>query len=190
MKNGFVILCMNRQKPTRREKIMREWEKGEIKGVEIKVVGINRDERGWLGEVFRSDEAVRHPQMGYVSVTYPGVSRGPHEHAHQTDLFAFVAGDWVLSLWDNRTFSPTHGRRMDVSIIQPMTAVIPPGVVHAYTNVGRTNGMVLNFPDKLYRGPNKKEPVDEVRHEGNPEYQVCKGRSIPWFLKLRRLIVR
>jgi dTDP-4-dehydrorhamnose 3,5-epimerase len=42
---------------------------------------------------------------------------------------------------------------------------VPPGVVHAYRNVGDDDAFVLNFPDRLYAGKNKAEPVDEIRHE-------------------------
>jgi dTDP-4-dehydrorhamnose 3,5-epimerase len=39
-------------------------------------------------------------------------------------------------------------------------------VVHGYRNLSRqVRGMVLNFPDRLYRGWGKSEEVDEVRHE-------------------------
>jgi dTDP-4-dehydrorhamnose 3,5-epimerase len=43
--------------------------------------------------------------------------------------------------------------------------IVPPGVVHAYKNVGIENGLVFNAPDRLYAGEGKKSPVDEVRHE-------------------------
>ena len=48
---------------------------------------------------------------------------------------------------------------------KPMFLVVPPGVVHAYRNVGANDATVLNFPDRLYAGHDKKEPVDEIRHE-------------------------
>jgi len=40
------------------------------------------DERGWLAEIFRHDKlhAWSRPEMAYVSVTNPGVLRGPNEH--------------------------------------------------------------------------------------------------------------
>jgi dTDP-4-dehydrorhamnose 3,5-epimerase len=44
-------------------------------------------------------------------------------------------------------------------------AIVPPGVVHAYKNVGQTSGWVFNAPNRLYAGPGKREPVDEIRHE-------------------------
>jgi dTDP-4-dehydrorhamnose 3,5-epimerase len=43
--------------------------------------------------------------------------------------------------------------------------IIPKGVVHAYRNIGASQGMVLNFPNRLYAGTGKKSPVDEIRHE-------------------------
>jgi dTDP-4-dehydrorhamnose 3,5-epimerase len=43
--------------------------------------------------------------------------------------------------------------------------VVPPGVVHGYKNISDRDGMVLNYPDKLYKGWGKKEEVDEIRHE-------------------------
>ena len=47
----------------------------------------------------------------------------------------------------------------------PALVIVPPGVVHAYKNVGIENGLVFNAPDRLYAGKGKKSPVDEVRHE-------------------------
>lgn len=112
------------------------------------------------------------PVMGYLSMTKPGVARGPHEHREQTDFFALVGpSDFEVTLWDNRAGSPTFGRRETfvLGASCPATIIIPPGVVHAYRNVGKVDGWVLNFPNRLYRGPGRKEPVDEIRHEDDPE---------------------
>ena len=50
------------------------------------------DERGYLIETFRFDILPEglNPQMSYVSYTEHGVSRGPHEHRDQTNIFAFI----------------------------------------------------------------------------------------------------
>jgi dTDP-4-dehydrorhamnose 3,5-epimerase len=45
---------------------------------------------------------------------------------------------------------------------------VPPGVVHAYRNVGGGDAFVVNVPDRLYAGWGKAEPVDEIRHEETP----------------------
>ncbi len=139
----------------------------EISGVLIKPMKRFTDSRGWLVELYRDDELPEDfkPVMGYISVTLPGVSRGPHEHVDQTDGFIFLFGSMELHLWENR---PGLGDRHEVHPVgegNPVFVTVPPGVVHAYRNVGQTDGMVLNFPDQLYAGLGKKEPVDEIRHE-------------------------
>ena len=149
------------------------WTDGDIAGVEVTPFRAFSDDRGWLAELFRSDEtpADVYPAMGYLSVTHPGVARGPHEHREQTDRFAFFHGTYRVMMWDARAGSPTEGRRitMDAGANRPVTVVIPPGVVHAYRNVGSEDAYVLNFPDALYAGEGKKGPVDEIRHEDDPD---------------------
>jgi dTDP-4-dehydrorhamnose 3,5-epimerase len=50
-----------------------------------------------------------------------------------------------------------------------MLVVIPAGIVHAYQNVGGEPGLVYNCPNRLYKGPGRKEPVDEIRHEADAD---------------------
>jgi dTDP-4-dehydrorhamnose 3,5-epimerase len=130
------------------------------------------DDRGWLCELFRHDElpAEFHPAMAYVSMTSPGIARGPHEHLDQADCFCFIGpSNFKLYLWDNRPKSPTY-RAYQTEVVgadRPMLIVIPPGIVHAYQNIGSEPGLVYNCPNRLYKGPGRMEPVDEVRHEAD-----------------------
>jgi len=131
---------------------------GAIEGVMFRPLVVHADRRGWLVELFRADQLSEAacPAMAYVSETLPGVARGPHEHAEQSDYFAFVGpGEFCLYLWDARTDSPTHGRRMKVFVGQSnrQSVLIPPGVVHAYKNIGDDPGWVFNAPNRLYGGP-------------------------------------
>jgi dTDP-4-dehydrorhamnose 3,5-epimerase len=152
-----------------------EFRPGEIEGVLWRPLKKFHDPRGWLCELFRHDElpAEFHPVMAYISMTEPGVARGPHEHIDQSDCFCFLGpSNFKVYLWDNRKASPTHGHRQSdvVGIDKPMLLVIPPGVVHAYKNVGRDQGIVFNCPNRLYKGWHRKgwvagQGVDEVRHE-------------------------
>ena len=143
---------------------------GPIEGVIWKPLKRFHDDRGWLCELFRHDElpAEFHPVMAYASVTQPGVARGPHEHVDQADYFAFFGpSNFKLYLWDNRPSSKTY-RHFEARIVgedQPMAVVVPVGVVHAYKCVGSVPGLVFNGPNRLYKGPGKKDPVDEIRHE-------------------------
>jgi dTDP-4-dehydrorhamnose 3,5-epimerase len=143
---------------------------GPINGVLWKPLKKFHDSRGWLLELFRHDElpAEFHPVMAYISMTEPGVARGPHEHADQADCFCFVGpSNFKLFLWDNRPNSPTYGNMQSevVGVDKPMLVIIPAGVVHAYKNVGGEQGIVFNCPNRLYKGAGRKEAVDEIRHE-------------------------
>jgi len=145
-----------------------------IDGVEIRELEQYHDERGWLAEIFRSDEwpAENLPVMGYISVTKPGVTRGPHEHVDQTDVFCFPGpGTFEVRLWDRRPKSPTTGcsMRLEFGEDSPGVLVIPPGVVHGYRNISNVNALVVNLPNRLYRGEGKGEAVDEIRHEDDPD---------------------
>jgi len=140
-----------------------------MEGVLIKQVLLYKDQRGWLGELIREDESEILPAMVYMSMTRPGLARGPHEHRQQTDLFCFV-GKFRFYLWDNRQNSPTYMEKKIVDTDDiPTIAVVPPGVVHAYKNIGNTDGLVINLPDKLYKGWGKTETVDEIRYENDPK---------------------
>ena len=35
-------------------------------------------------------------------------------------------------------------------------------------NVSAMAGMVINLPNRLYRGERRADPVDEIRHEADP----------------------
>lgn len=146
---------------------------GAIEGVVVRPLEKYVDGRGWLMELFREDEISSRfmPVMGYVSMTSAGIARGPHEHREQADLFAFLGPSmFTITLWDNRASSPTFRLRQVVTAGEtaPAALLIPPGVVHAYQNTGSREGMVLNFPNRLYAGSGKTSPVDEIRHEADP----------------------
>lgn len=145
------------------------WKDEEIEGCRIQQLRQFSDERGWLAEFFREDELPEelHPVMGYLSLTHPGIARGPHEHEAQTDLFLFFDGQFRVYLWDARRNSPTfgHRRRLELGAAVKAVVIVPPGVVHAYRNVGETDAFIVNCPNALYAGEGKVEPVDEIRHE-------------------------
>jgi dTDP-4-dehydrorhamnose 3,5-epimerase len=145
---------------------------GQINDVIIRDLSKHADSRGWLTELFRSDEVSNEflPAMCYVSSTEPGVARGPHEHRDQADYFCFVGpSTFRVTLWDNRKESQSFGTKMviEAGSEQPKMMIIPAGVVHAYKNIGSVPGWVINLPNRLYAGQGRKEPVDEIRHESD-----------------------
>lgn len=146
----------------------------DISGVVVYPLKKYYDDRGWLAELFRHDDLDEEffPAMSYISYTTPGVQRGPHEHVDQADLFCFIGpSTFQVQMWDNRPDSPTynHTMKLRAGISDPMAIIIPSGVVHGYKNVGEIDGMVINCPNRLYMGKGKREPIDEIRHEDDPD---------------------
>jgi dTDP-4-dehydrorhamnose 3,5-epimerase len=146
---------------------------GEIAGVVVRDLRRFTDERGWLTELFRNDEVEKefHPVMAYISATKSGVTRGPHEHTDQADLFAFIGpSDFKIRMWDLRPGSETRNNVMTLVVGEsnPKSILVPAGVIHGYRNVGGKDGIVINCPNQLYMGLNKSEAVDEIRHEDEP----------------------
>lgn len=100
------------------------------------------------------------------------MQRGPHEHVDEADLFCFIGPSvFKMRMWDNRSDSPTFNHVMTLFVGEqnPMAVVVPKGVLRGYKNVGEIDGMVINCPNRLYMGEGKREPIDEIRHEDDPD---------------------
>lgn len=149
-----------------------------INGVLIKNLEKYEDDRGWLSEIYRHDTLDYMPAMSYISLTKPGIVRGPHEHVYQSDCFVFVGpGDFELHLWDRRNDSKTNGEYLKIVVGEsnPCVIKVPPGVVHGYKCISNIAAYSINLPDKLYKGINKSdEEIDEIRWEKdeNSPYKI------------------
>src|ERR1041385_6541953 len=150
------------------------FEPGQVHDVIVRQLPRHDDARGWLTELFRCDELPAQflPVMAYISSTRPGITRGPHEHVDQADLFCFLGpSNFKVRMWDNRSDSPTY-RKVSTLVAgenDPQLVNIPKGVVHAYQNIGDKDGIVINCPNRLYKGDRRGEEIDEIRHEDNPD---------------------
>lgn len=146
----------------------------DIDGVVIRPLTKFHDERGWLEELFRRDEIPGefYPAMSYISMTKAGVTRGPHEHRHQSDMFCFVGpATFRVYLWDNRKTSTTFGKKCVMEFGEDNNAllIVPAGVVHAYRNISQIDGLTINAPNRLYAGEDRRQSVDEIRYEDDPD---------------------
>jgi dTDP-4-dehydrorhamnose 3,5-epimerase len=133
-----------------------------IEGSAVKELIVHADERGYVMEILRSDDAIfeKFGQV-YVTVCYPGVVKAWHAHKHQTDCFCCLAGMAKVVLYDGREGSPTKGN-IDVHTIGPLNPkviVIPAEVFHGFTAVGPETALILNCPTEPY---NRAHP-DELR---------------------------
>jgi len=136
-----------------------------IHGVKTKVLRVIPDERGWLMEILRADDAELFTKFGqtYASATYSGVVKAWHYHHHQIDHFACVAGMVKLVLVDTRPDSPTNGaiNEFFIGTQNPMLVQVPNLVYHGWKCISTEIAIVINVPTEPY---DYTEP-DEYRLE-------------------------
>jgi len=145
-----------------------------LPGVRVEALPVYKDPRGSLHELFRLDEvpAGFKPLMACTSWTHPGISRGPHQHVEQDDYFTFAGpSDFTVYLWDDRpgAAGAAIGWIIETGERAPSRIHVPRGVVHAYWNTGKTSGLVVTVTSLLFKGVGRRDPVDEIRHELNPQ---------------------
>jgi dTDP-4-dehydrorhamnose 3,5-epimerase len=150
-----------------------------LPGVRVEALPVFNDVRGSLLELYRTDEipAGFNPVMACCSWSHPGVSRGPHQHRMQDDYFTFAGpSDFRVYLWDDRPGAAGAARGWFINTGQsaPSRIHVPRGVVHAYRNTGTVSGLVVTVTSLLFKGEDRRDPVDEIRHELNPHspYQL------------------
>ena len=125
-----------------------------IAGVKVKPLRRIPDERGWLMEILRADDAELFAGFGqvYVSATYPGVVKAWHYHKVQIDTFACVAGMVKLVLVDTRPGSRTEGaiNEFFVGTLNPMLVQVPNLVYHGWKCISAEPSLVVNVPSAPY----------------------------------------
>ena len=125
-----------------------------IAGVKTKALRLIPDERGWLMEVLRADEADLFTKFGqvYISATYPGVVKAWHYHKQQVDNFACIAGMVKLVLIDTRADSPTNGavNEFFLGTQNPTLVQVPNLVYHGWKCISPEPSLVVNVPTEPY----------------------------------------
>ena len=150
-----------------------------IHDVKTKSLRLIPDERGWLMEILRNDEAPLFAKFGqvYVSATYPGVVKAWHYHQKQVDNFVCVAGMVKLVLVDTRPDSPTNGAINEFFLgnQNPMLVQVPNLVYHGWKCIGPEIALVVNVPTEPYvysepdeyrLAPHDTLPYDWARKDG------------------------
>src|SRR5688572_24847054 len=150
-----------------------------IEGVRTKALRLIPDERGFLMEILRADDAELFTKFGqvYVSATYPGVVKAWHYHQRQVDNFACVAGMVKLVLIDTRADSPTNGavNEIFVGTQNPLLVQVPNLVYHGWKSISQELALVVNVPTEPYHytqpdeyrlDPHDTLPYDWTRKDG------------------------
>ena len=150
-----------------------------IVGVKTKSLRLIPDERGWLMEIMRADDAALFSRFGqvYASATYPGVVKAWHYHKVQVDNLACIAGTIKLVLVDTRAGSPTAGtvNEFFLGSQNPTLVQVPNLVYHGWKCISTETAIVGNVPTEVYRyadpdefrlAPHGTLPYDWSRKDG------------------------
>lgn len=149
-----------------------------IDGAKLFKIKINRDRRGSLTEVLKSNwKEVYGREMPfaqcYFSVTNPGCARDEnlwHYHpTKQTDRFFIVKGNAVFALYDWRKSSKTFGI-LNLFLMGEKNGddnryllVIPKNVLHGFCPIGNEPCCLLAFPTTIYDSQEEgRIPLEEV----------------------------
>lgn len=104
-------------------------------GLQIDVLDVKKDDRGWLAEILRSGNLIGGARLSQIFVTVgnPGKTKGKHYHTRKTEWFSVVSGDAKLYLRDVRT---GEEKVVPMGEKNMVTVAIPPHIAHAITSDG------------------------------------------------------
>ncbi|MGH8315288.1 MAG: dTDP-4-dehydrorhamnose 3,5-epimerase family protein [Steroidobacterales bacterium] len=88
----------------------------------------------------------------HITTTFAGRIRAWGLHQHSADRLFVVSGLVRIVVFDGRGGSPTIGRVNEFVIGErnPALLVIPPNVYHGWKNIGTTEAIIINMPERPY----------------------------------------
>lgn len=104
---------------------------------------LHQDERGWLAELVKSEQA----GQVFVSTSAPGVLRGNHYHERKVERFFVLRGDAVVRL---RHLGSGRIHEYRISGTRPSAVTIPPGYTHNVENVGDDELLMLFWANEVF----------------------------------------
>lgn len=111
-------------------------------------------EDGHVTEVARASwDILGNPVVQvHVTTTFSGRVRAWGLHQRTTDRLFVVAGLVKIVVFDGREASPTFGRYNEfvVSEKNPGLLIISPNLYHGWKNIGTTEAIIINMPDRMY----------------------------------------
>jgi dTDP-4-dehydrorhamnose 3,5-epimerase len=125
-----------------------------IEGVVIRRLVPHGDKRGELVELYRDEWHIHSAPLvySYMVTLHPGTVRGWSMHKLQEDRIVVVSGFLRWVLYDNRPESPTY-QKLNVFTFSERDRTlftIPRYVIHACQNIGKVEGLFINYPTRPY----------------------------------------
>jgi dTDP-4-dehydrorhamnose 3,5-epimerase len=132
-------------------------------------------EDGHVTEVARASwEILAKPIVQvHITTTLPGRVRAWGLHQTSMDRLFVVSGLVTIAVFDGRDGSPTQGRvnTFTVSEKNPGLLLIPPNLYHGWKNIGTSEAVIINMPDRMYN------------------YEAPDALDLPWDSEAARRIV-
>lgn len=125
-----------------------------IHGVEFRPTRPVPHEDGHVTEVARADwDVLGNPLVQvHITTTFQGRVRAWGLHQRITDRLFVVSGLVKIVIFDGRKGSDTEGRVNEVVVSEknPGLIIIPPNLFHGWKNIGTTEAVIINMPDRMY----------------------------------------
>lgn len=120
--------------------------------VEIKKLKIHADDRGYLFEGLRSDDAIFDGKFGQslVSVLYPGVVKAWHKHEKQTDYTLCALGDVKYCVAEELEGGKAKVETFFLGERSLNLIKVPPGLWHGYTALGNQRAILFHIMDVTF----------------------------------------
>lgn len=132
-------------------------------------------EDGHVTEVARASwEILGKPLVQvHITTTLPGRVRAWGLHQISIDRLFVVSGLVTIVVFDGRIDSPTQGQvnAFTVSERNPGLLLIPPNLYHGWKNIGASEAVIINMPDRMY------------------SYELPDALDLPWDSEAARRIV-
>jgi len=124
---------------------------------EVKTLVTHLDDRGYVYEMLRKDDdAFVGFGQSYISAINPGVVKGFHKHAKQTDYITCVHGQiklvLVSDIGDAYVLEEHHLGPLALKMI-----TVPPEIYHGWSCIGNEPALVLSISTHLFNPDNPDE---------------------------------
>jgi dTDP-4-dehydrorhamnose 3,5-epimerase len=125
-----------------------------VSGVQFRPTRPVPHDDGHVTEVARAGwEVLGNPLVQvHVTTTFAGRIRAWGLHPQGSDRLFVVSGLVRFVVFDGRKESPTVGRH-DVFVVSdknPGLLVVPPNLYHGWKNIGPSEAIIINMPDRVY----------------------------------------
>jgi len=126
-----------------------------VKGVAFRPTRPVPHEDGHVTEVARASwDLLGKPLVQvHITTTFAGRIRAWGLHQLGTDRLFVVSGLVKIVVFDGRKESPTFGQLNEfvVSEKNPGLLIVPPNLYHGWKNIGTTEAIIINMPDRQYQ---------------------------------------